>query len=409
MAGEDIGEPVDAMDAEDPARTLTYDLRGADAASFDIVGDSGQLQTKAALDHETKDTYMVTVTVSDGKDAEDNVDLTFDDEITVTITVTDVNEAPAFADETATLSVAENTSPDANIGAPVAAMDVDGDTLTYMHGGTDMASFAIDAATGQLKTMAALDYETQTDYEVTVTATDTDETDTITVTINVTNVLVANGDTAAVNSAPAFNDGPSTTREVDENTAADMAIGDPVAAMDVDTGDTLTYTLGGTAIASFEIDEDTGQLKTMADLNYEDTTSYMVTVSVTDGKDPTNNVNPAVDDTITVTIMVTAVNEAPVFAAPTATRMVDENTAAGANISEGGGPVVATDVDSGDTDTLTYTLGGTHADSFAIDEDTGQLQTMAALDYETQTDYEVTVIATDTGGLMGEITVTIDR
>ena len=35
-----------------------------------------------------------------------------------------------------------------------------------------MVSFAIDMATGQLKTMAALDYETQTDYEVTVTATD---------------------------------------------------------------------------------------------------------------------------------------------------------------------------------------------------------------------------------------------
>ena len=68
--------------------------------------------------------------------------------------------------------------------------------------------------------------------------------------------------------------------------------------------------------ASFDIDEDTGQLKTMADLNYEvvPPTSYMVTVSVTDGKDANNNVDPAVDDTITVTIMVTDVNEAPVFA-----------------------------------------------------------------------------------------------
>ena len=71
-------------------------------------------------------------------------------------------------------------------------------------------------------------------------------------------------------------------------------------------------------------------------------------------------------------------------------------------------PVVATDVDSGDT--LTYTLGGTDADSFAIESTAagGQLQTKAALDYETQTDYEVTVIATDKAGLMGEITVTIN-
>ena len=65
------------------------------------------------------------------------------------------------------------------------------------------------------------------------------------------------------------------------------------------------------------------------------------------------------------------------------------------------------DVDSGDT--LTYTLGGTDAASFDIESTKtgGQLRTKAALDYETQTDYEVTVIATDKAGLMGEITVTI--
>ena len=134
-------------------------------------------------------------------------------------------------------------------------------------------------------------------------------------------------------------------------------------------------------------------------------TSYMVTVTVTDGKDADGTAAPVeVDDTIRVTITVTDVNEAPAFAPETATRMVDENTAAGANI---GLPVVAMDVDSGDT--LTYTLGGTDADSFAIESTAagGQLQTKAALDYETQTDYEVTVIATDKAGLMGEITVTI--
>ena len=42
---------------------------------------------------------MVTVTVSDGKDAEDNFAPAVDDTIRVTIMVTDVNEAPAFATE----------------------------------------------------------------------------------------------------------------------------------------------------------------------------------------------------------------------------------------------------------------------------------------------------------------------
>ena len=138
--------------------------------------------------------------------------------------------------------------PNANIGDPVAAMDVDdGDVLMYTLGDTaDDSAFAIVPTTGQLQTKAALDYETKTDYEVTVTAADTATLmASITVTINVTNVSVANGDTAVANSAPAFNDGPSTTRSVPENTE-DGDIGLPVAATDVDRGDTLTYGLSGT-------------------------------------------------------------------------------------------------------------------------------------------------------------------
>ena len=198
-----------------------------------------------------------------------------------------------------------------------------------------------------------------------------------------------------------------------ENTAEDMAIGAPVAATDVDRGDTLTYGLSNVTAdaASFAIDSMTGQLKTMADLDYEadPKTSYMVTVTVTDSKDANdaNDADATVDDTIRVTIMVTDVNEAPVFADETATRTVDENTAAGVDI---GGPVVATDVDSGDT--LTYTLSGPDAASFAIVDDAdggGQLQTLAALDFETKHDYEVTVTATDdgTGTLSDTITVII--
>ena len=88
-----------------------------------------------------------------------------------------------------------------------------------------------------------MDYETQTDYEVTVIATDKGSPglkDEITVTINVTDV----SELAEANREPAFNDGPSTTRSVAENTAVKANIGAPVAARDVDRGDTLTYGLG---------------------------------------------------------------------------------------------------------------------------------------------------------------------
>ena len=61
--------------------------------------------------------------------------------------------------------------------------------MTYTLGGTDAASFDIVAATGQLQTKAALDYETRSSYEVTVTDTDTDGSVTTTVAIEVSNVI----------------------------------------------------------------------------------------------------------------------------------------------------------------------------------------------------------------------------
>ena len=69
-----------------------------------------------------------------------------------------------------------------------------------------------------------------------------------------------------------------------ENSAAGTAVGAPVAATDADN-DTLAYSMTGTDAALFSIDTATGQLSVAqgAALDYETTTSYTVTVSVTDG------------------------------------------------------------------------------------------------------------------------------
>ena len=184
-SGVNIGSPVDATDADN--QRLTYTLGGTDAASFSIAGRTGQLQTNASLDYETKSSYSVTVTATDTSGASNNSAT-----ITVTISVTEVNEAPAFASASTTRSVAENTVAGTAIGAVVSATDANNDLLTYTLGGDDAASFDIDSMTGQLKTNAALDYETKSSYSVTVTATDTSEASnnstSITVTINVTDV-----------------------------------------------------------------------------------------------------------------------------------------------------------------------------------------------------------------------------
>ena len=378
-AGENIGSAVSATDVDND--DLTYTLGGTDAASFSIVSGTGQLQTSAALDHETKDSYSVTVTVSDGS---------LTDSISVTINITDINEnrAPEFSDGTsATRSVAESTAAGENIGAPVAATDADNNTLTYTLGGTNASSFSIDSGTGQLKTSAALDYETKDSYEVTITVSDGNGgSNSITVTINITDI--------AENVAPVFSDDTGTTRSVAENTASGENIGAAVAATDVNSGDTLTYSLGGTDAAAFSIDSGTGQLKTSAALDYETKDSYEVTITVSDENGGS--------DSITVTIKVDNVNDAPAFTeGDSTTRSVPEYTARGTNIGEA---ISATDQEG---DTLTYTLGGTNANAVDIDSQTGQLKTKQALFYKTVFSLTITVSDENGGTDLIDVNVTV--
>ena len=145
------------------------DIGGATMMSYTPVAEDGGYYLRA------------TATYTDG----------YGDDTAMATTASKVvgNRAPVFATDMTTRTIAENTAAGMNIGAPVAATDPDGDTLTYSLSGTDEASFDIGESTGQLMTKAALDYETKMSYMVTVTATDPDDAaDTIEVTINVTEV-----------------------------------------------------------------------------------------------------------------------------------------------------------------------------------------------------------------------------
>ena len=103
------------------------------------------------------------------------------------------------------------------------------------------------------------------------------------------------------NSKPVFIDGDTTSRSVAENTESGQNIGNPVAATDADSDDTLTYTLVGPDYESFDLDRSSGQLRTKAPLDYETQSAYTVIISVSDGEKRGS-------DSITVTINVTDVD-----------------------------------------------------------------------------------------------------
>ena len=400
-AAVNIGTPIASIDADND--TLTYTLSGTDAAAFSIVSTTGQLQTKAALDYETKTSYSVTISVSDGNGGRDS--------LTVTINVTDVNEntAPVFTDgTTATRTIAENTAANINIGSPIAATDTDtGDTLTYTLSGIDAASFSIISTTGQLQTKAALDYETKTSYSVTISVSDGNGgSDSITVAITITDV-----NETPENTAPVFSEGNSITITMalppKGNTEADYDVGNPLSATDADGDTVIFYSLSGADAGLFNTyvfskrvggqNQSYVQLTTRGwSLHDANKSSFTVIVTASDRDGGSNSI------TVTINVTNETENNAPVFTdGSSTTRTIAENTASNTNISTA---ITATDADN---DRLTYTLTGTDAASFAIDPTTGQLRTKAALDYETKSAYTVTITVSD-GSLTDTISVTVN-
>ena len=60
-SGQDVGAAIPAATDADAGDTLTYSMEGADAASFTFEASTRQIQTSAALDHEAKPSYSVTI------------------------------------------------------------------------------------------------------------------------------------------------------------------------------------------------------------------------------------------------------------------------------------------------------------------------------------------------------------
>lgn len=98
------------------------------------------------------------------------------------------NSDPTFIEgDSAIRWVLEKTPKDTRIGSPISATDIDNDNLTYTISGYRQTEvFDIDSTSGQLRTKAILDYNTQNVYVIDVSASDgRGGSATIVVTINV--------------------------------------------------------------------------------------------------------------------------------------------------------------------------------------------------------------------------------
>ena len=140
-------------------------IGGSDAAKFTISNGNLVFVTAPDFSNPTdadhNNSYIVQVAASDGVNGTN---------ATITVNVTDVNEATSHAPvitsnggaDTATTSVAENTT----AVTTVTATDPDGDAVTYsIVGGADQGKLQINSLTGALSFITAPNFETPSDSD----------------------------------------------------------------------------------------------------------------------------------------------------------------------------------------------------------------------------------------------------
>jgi RHS repeat-associated protein len=370
------GSVIGTLTSIDPDanNTFTYSLvagtGSTDNAAFTIAGN--QLKINASPDFEAKSSYSIRVRTTD------QGGLSY--EKTLTISITDVNEAPT------SLVLSNNITPE-NVAAgsaigTFASTDPDAsNTFTYSlvtgAGSTDNAAFSIVG--NQLKINASPNFEAKSSYSILVRTTDQgglsfDKAITIAIT--------------DVNEAPtALNLSPSSTLE---NVALGSTIGN-FSTTDPDANNTFTYSLvsgaGSTDNAAFSVLGN--QLTVNASPDFETKSSYSVRVRTTDqGGLSTEKV---------LTVNIINVNEAPTDIALSITS-IPENTPIGTII----GTLSATDPDQTDTQQYSLVTGTGSADNAAFVIVGNQLQLQTTLNFATHPSYSIRVKATDSGGLSTE-------
>ena len=177
--------PVVATDPDNDR--ITYSIEAGDPDGlFMIDAETGLVvYLGAGEDYESGTrSYELTVRASDGG---------LHSDVTVTVNVTDVAEAPAFAEASYAFSLAENADGGTISLAlgRVTATDPENSTITYsIESGDSDGLFAIDPGTGALSYEGAgEDYESgTTSYDLRVRASDGGLHSDVTVTVNVTDV-----------------------------------------------------------------------------------------------------------------------------------------------------------------------------------------------------------------------------
>ena len=403
--------------------TIYYSLEGKDAAPF-YIDRNGEISVSASaiLDYETKKNYEFYAVATDKK---------FTQRVPVTVTVTDVDEAPVF-NNVPELAVDEK-SPN---GTTVGVVTADDDDCknnnvckqpTYSLAATnesadDYKSFTINNNTGAINVKSDFNFEAKNEYSVRIVATD-GEDPTLSASCD---IKIKIND---VNDKPTYKENEYVF-EIHENVPIGESVGD-VIADDEDSWSKLTYSLmdyeyGTKDAEAFKIVD--GKISTAGSMNYEKKHQYQLVAKATDnGKAYGNSIGRTdfVDYSASTLVTINLIDDPdnPTIVDNGEDIYVDENTAESPNNTPNNLEIARFEIfdeDNHQTATLQAYLtdaGNTGAESIfgiSIANTNNRYETIlsvkdnSSFDYETLPNvHKVNICVKDETGLVTELTKTI--
>ncbi len=366
--GASVAVTASSTDPNGPA--VTFSLTDSAGGRFAIHSSSGVVTVAdgTLLDYETTSSHLITVQASDGAGGTSSQSFT--------IAVTNVNPSTPTDADAAANSVAEGAANGATVAVTASSTDPNGPAVTFSLTDSAGGRFAIHSSSGVVTVAdgTLLNYETATSHQITVQASDgAGGTSSQSFTIAVTNVnptMPTDADAAANSVAEGAANGATV--------AVTASSTDP-------NGPAVTFSLTDTAGGRFAIHSSNGVV-TVADgslLDYETATSHQITVLASDGAGGTSSQS--------FTIAVTNVNPSTPTDADAAANSLAEGAANGATVA-----VTASSTDPNGP-AVTFSLTDSAGGRFAIHSSSGVVTVAdgSLLDYETATNHNITVQASD--------------
>ena len=351
---------------------------------FEIDKTSGVIRSKVSFDYEKYPKYLLHVVARNPGAEGENKTL-------LTIHVTGSNEFyPRFQQPVFQFAVSESAIPDTAVGQ-IRAIDLDegkdGEVFYFLIGQSNDRGFKIDKTSGVISVQKSLDRESQNRFVLTVLAknrgsilgNDTDEAQVI--------IQVQDG-----NDPPVF-----IKKDYSASIRENIAVGTTILTVDAVDKDVrprnsqFSYSIiDGNMDGAFEVDPNSGSIRTVKDLDRETIETYLLTVAAID------NGSPPQTGTASITVRLEDVNDnPPVLDDFSRQATLKENSPKSTLVARL--QPIDYDLPPNTSPFKFYLTGGAHMDYFVIDENTGDLRSKVSVDRELTPELHIEVEIHDSG------------